>query len=133
MSESKKLFELGNFELHSGEVSKWKIECDALTEGDYKTCAYIVAEEWKLIYNGVKSIGGENSHIFAEKLREYQQNWAIGVNTLLIVDDVLTTGKSMQETYDIWKSAKNIKQIGVVIFARGKCQKWIRPIFQYNG
>jgi len=130
MSE-KNLFASGNFELHSSEQSNWKIECDVLTEDDYETLAYIVAKEWKLMYNGVKSIEGNNSYIFAEKLRNYQQNWTNGINTLLIVDDVLTTGHSMQNVYDIWEDAKNINLIGVVIFARGECPKWIRPIFQY--
>ena len=128
--KGKNLFALENFELHSGKKVHWKIECDALTEDDYETLAWIVSKEWKVVYNGVKAIEGENSYIFAEKLRTYQQNWAFGINTILIIDDVLTTGQSMQKVHDIWKSAKNIKQIGVVIFARGKCPDWVRPIFQ---
>ena len=126
----KNLFQLGEFVLHSGQNTAWKIECDSLKERDYATLAYIVANEWKLKFNGVKSIEGDNSYIFAEKLRKYQENWTNTVNALLIVDDVLTTGHSIQEVYDLWEGAKNINQIGVVIFARGKCPKWVRPIFQ---
>lgn len=45
---------------------------------------------------------------------------------LLIVDDVLTTGISMQEMRDRFPLEE---AIGVVIFARGQCPDWIRPIF----
>jgi len=123
------LFQLGNFVLHSGKQAQWKIECDALTGEDYEALAWIVANEWKLKYNGVKEIerGGRP---FAEKLRQYQQNWTKGVNTVLIVDDVLTTGRSMDEMYESLRDAKNIRLMGVVIFARGKCPEWVRPIFQ---
>jgi orotate phosphoribosyltransferase len=44
----------------------------------------------------------------------------------LIVDDVLTTGKSMEE---MRKKHSNVLTIGVVLFARGKCPKWVEPIF----
>lgn len=125
----KTLFQLGDFMVHSNNQSQWKIECDTLIDEDYETLAWIVAMEWNLKYNGVKAIetGG---HIFGTKLRKYQQNWTKRINTLLIVDDVLTTGRSMNEIYEVWKDAKNIRLIGVIIFARGKCPEWVRPIFQ---
>jgi len=123
------LFQVGNFTLHSGSKSNWKIDCDALTDDDYEALAWIVAKEWGLRYNGVKAIE-RGGHVFAEKLRQYQQSWINGVNTLLIVDDVLTTGRSMEEVFEIWADAKNIRLNGVVIFARGKCPEWVKPIFQ---
>lgn len=44
----------------------------------------------------------------------------------LIVDDVLTTGKSMQEMREklLWTNT-----CGYVIFARGYCMPWINALF----
>ena len=125
------LFQLGDFALHSGKKSRWKIDCDTLTDEDYETLAWVVAMEWNLEYNGVKAIE-RGGHILAEKLRQYQQSWTKGINTLLILDDVLTSGRSIEEVFEAWKDAKNIRLIGVVIFARGKCPSWVRPIFQMH-
>jgi len=33
------LFQFGDFSLHSGSKSKWKIECDALTDEDVEALA----------------------------------------------------------------------------------------------
>jgi len=50
----------------------------------------------------------------------------------LIVDDVLTTGRTIEEArYSTWaENPKNGDVFGVVIFARGKCPDWVYPIFQ---
>lgn len=48
-------------------------------------------------------------------------------NGLLIVDDVLTTGDSMERVRRVRSEA--IVQ-GAVIFARGECPDWITPLFQ---
>jgi hypothetical protein len=47
----------------------------------------------------------------------------------LIVDDVLTTGTSMEEARKQlgWDDAT-----GIVIFARGRCPDWILPIFDMH-
>ena len=96
----KKLFQLGEFALHSGKHSKWKIDCDILKGKDYETLAWIVAKEWNLRFSGVISIpiGGDR---FAEKLRKYEYKWT-EYKTVLIVDDVLTTGKSFEEERKKW-------------------------------
>ena len=44
--------------------------------------------------------------------------------TLLIVDDVLTTGESMEK-----QRASRKDTIGAVIFARGVCPAWVKPLF----
>lgn len=127
MEEKKNnLFALGNHELHSGKQSKWKIECDALTGEDYKTLAWIVAKDWGIVFGDVVSIptGGNR---FAEKLIKYRKREAS--STILIVDDVLSTGESMNKFYDLYPMKL---KIGIVVFARGKCPKWVRSIFQYT-
>jgi hypoxanthine phosphoribosyltransferase len=56
----------------------------------------------------------------------------LDARSVLIVDDVLTTGASMEQTRGRFEgSAEQIR--GVVIFARAKCPDWITTIFQLNG
>jgi RIO-like serine/threonine protein kinase len=43
----------------------------------------------------------------------------------LIVDDVLTTGQSMEET----RHYVHGDVIGYVVFARGECPDWIKALF----
>jgi len=133
MKKSLNLFQLGDFKLHSGKKSQWKIDCDALTEKDYETLAWIVGEEWKMMFRIVYGIptGGLK---FVKALDLYKKEDS---NVVLIVDDVLTTGRSMEEKKTeielFYQHNENITTIvGVVIFARGKCPKWVRPIFQMN-
>ena len=45
----------------------------------------------------------------------------------LIVDDVLSTGASMEEA-----RKQFLDPIGVVIFARGQCPDWVYPVFEMH-
>lgn len=116
------LFERKSFIMHSGEKSDFKIECDALTDEDIETLALLISKKYKFcnVY-GVPS-GGT---ILEQALVKYMTNDP--KDSLLIVDDVLTSGGSMEEV----RERLNNKHIqGVVIFARGKCPDWVTPIFQ---
>ena len=44
------LFQLGNFVSHAGNELEWKIECDALTDEDIETFAYLISKKYKTIY-----------------------------------------------------------------------------------
>jgi orotate phosphoribosyltransferase len=114
------LFNYGSFQLHSGDTSHWKIDCDALSDEDWETLAFMIQSEIK--FGSVIGIpkGGIK---LAAALEKYRTN---GYPTL-IVDDVLTTGKSMNNL-----KTQNPDAVGVVVFARDKCPKWITPIFQYS-
>lgn len=114
------IFQTGEFSLHSGGVSNFKIECDELSDADLETIAMLISE--KFDFNFVIGIptGGE---ALAEKLEKYVNEYA---SKTLIVDDVLSTGSSMED-YHYLAGQENI---GVVIFARGSCSDWITPIFQ---
>lgn len=57
----------------------------------------------------------------AEALKLYVTEGA-----LLIVDDVLTTGASMEE----FRNGR--EALGAVIFARGHCPSWVVPLFQMD-
>lgn len=53
----------------------------------------------------------------------------------LIVDDVLTTGASMEKakTELLAEARPGTKVIGLVAFARGPCPPWVKAVFTYNG
>jgi hypoxanthine phosphoribosyltransferase len=115
------LFQKKEITLHSGDVSYFKIECDALTDGDIETLAYIISR--KYTFYDVVGIPRGGIRI-ANALQKYASNSPLKI--LLIVDDVLTTGKSMEKAREMFG---NVLSQGVVLFARGKCPKWVEPIF----
>jgi hypothetical protein len=112
------IFENKAFVSHAGVELLFKIECDALGDDDLETLANVVLR--KLVFGSVVGIprGGIR---FARVL----EKCCVPGAPPLIVDDVYTTGKSMEE-------ARKEGAIGVVIFARGECPEWIYPIFQLS-
>ena len=113
------LFQYGDFVLHSGAHSKLKIDCDALSDEDWQTFASIIAS--KMAFRAVEGVP-EGGLKLAHYLRPYQTPIHRGM--LLIVDDVLTTGTSMEV------QRRRRKAAGVVVFARGPCPAWVAPIFK---
>jgi orotate phosphoribosyltransferase len=109
------LFQSGIFTLASGQTVNFKIECDALTEQDWKTLARIAAYVLPPFGNviGVPTGGLP----FAEALEEHAT-----VGPLLVADDVLTTGGSIGKYM-----AKG--DLGVVVFARGPCPPGVTALF----
>lgn len=113
------LFGIGAYTLHSGQLTNFKIDCDALTDEDIAACAMLIAD---LVppFGHVEGVptGGDR---LAEALQKYV---ADGVDQLLIVDDVMTTGASMEQ-YRAGREA-----YGAVIFSRASdWPSWIRPLF----
>jgi orotate phosphoribosyltransferase len=121
----KPLFQLGNFKLHSGGESIFKIDCDVLSDEDWECIAALVAK--KQSFKEVIGIpkGGLK---FAKALEKYCQKDRDNLPTL-IADDVLTTGTSMGEA-----KAKLHEEpcVGVVLFARGECPWWVVPVFTFD-
>ena len=115
------LFRLGNFKSHSGETLSWKIDCDVLTGEDWECLASMIVDKvggfGKL--EGVPK--GGLALVEALKFHRYRSG------PLLIVDDVLTTGRSMK-AHRAGRDA-----IGAVVFARGPCPSWVIPLFQMGG
>jgi len=118
------LFQYKKFTLHSGGTSYFKIECDALTDQDYQTFAKILSK--KIKFRKVYGIprGGIP---FENAFKEYESN---DNNNLLIVDDVFTTGNSMEEAKKKFLDMGYDNIFGVVVFARNDCTEWIKPIFK---
>jgi len=120
------LFEKKNFVMHSGEKSNFKIECDALTDGDIETLAYLISKRFE--FNGVYGVPSGGKRL-AKALKKYVTKKTMDY---LIVDDVLTTGTSMEEARK--KLMRHEPIIGVVLFSRSKSpiKKWIRPMFNMS-
>lgn len=115
-------FQSGSFTLHSGASSSWKIECDALTATDWDTLASLIYQRHPLFHRveGVPRGGIP----LEQRLSHYATP---GDYPLLIVDDVLTTGASMEAQRQGRPSC-----IGAVVFARRSVwPSWIHPVFVY--
>src|SRR5438552_1748511 len=116
------LFQRGDFTLNSGQKSKWKIECDALTADDWAGLAAMAVE--RLPPFGAVMGVPRGGLPFEAALRPYCNPL---VSTFLVADDVLTTGGSMirflqQVSIPSYKSI-----IGICVFARGEPMPWVMP------
>ena len=101
------LFQLGNFLLHSGKESNFKIECDALTDQDWWALARMIADRCQF-----RSVIGipRGGALLANRLRSCIDRTA---RNDLVVDDVWTTGGSMGVYLNFGGPV-----IGYVVFAR---------------
>lgn len=132
------LFQQGDFTLNSGAKSTWKLECDALTDADWDGVAAMV----RLLVPQYRTVIGipRGGLKLAERLRPHA---IAGPLPILVVDDVLTTGGSMEKVrkelieemhdqqgdrFSVFNPENRID--GVVLFARGLCPWWIKAIFQ---
>lgn len=114
--EGVSLFRTGSFSLASGESSRWKIDCDALTDDDWKALAVMAVEmlaPFQSVY-GVPS-GGCPFELALAKYETGRRD-----DPVLIVDDVWTTGGSWRRFRDQYLPGA---VHGCVVFAR-------RPIDQ---
>ena len=120
------LFLNGRFELHSGEVSFFKIDCDALTDRDIQCLAMMIAQRVPP-FGTVEGVPTGGTRL-ADALRVYARpgplrRGSFGAKELLIVDDVWTTGASMENQ----RGSRDA--IGAVIFARRQPASWVTPLF----
>ena len=130
------LFEKKDFVGHSGLHMQYKIESEALTQEDWDTLAFIVCDKIRRLneahYKGSairKVVGVPRGGIpFAGAIERYlAANGGMDPNGItLILDDVLTTGDSMEEAK---KKEGDKNAYGVVVFARGECPSWVKPLF----
>jgi hypothetical protein len=125
---AKNLFQLGDFTLHSGAKAKWKLECDALADADWKALAEMIAQ----MVGPFSSVEGipQGGLKLAEYLDKYKTSEP-GFH--LIVNDVLTTGGSLIRARAAYLAdpAHSATQVdGAVVFAQGRCPAWVRALFQ---
>lgn len=125
------MIEFGWFSTHSKFQLPWKINCDDLTDKDWRELAKLIAGKFSfnLVFGvpsgGLKLAKALMPHV-AHPLTSMDRTYP-----KLIVDDVLTTGNSMNEWRDKF-CYKYETPVGVVVFARGPCPDWIWPIFSVN-
>lgn len=115
------LFIDNEFTGHAGTRLSFKIECDALTYEDIQTIASIIARN----HTFSRVCGVPRGGL---RLAEALQKHLSPDGLTLIVDDVLTSGMSMEEA----RKEHGEETLGVVVFARGPCPEWVRPVFQLS-
>jgi orotate phosphoribosyltransferase len=119
------LFEIGDFILHSGQRTNFRINCDVLT-----------AEVWRAIAAFAAPIIGDFTQIHSiprggDALANAMQPYANFAPTprsvtVLICDDVLTTGASMKKAQNMYP---DVRTKGLVLYARGPAPNWIKVVF----
>lgn len=120
------IFKKGHFNLHSGQQSNFKIDCDGLSDEDIETIAAMLNEILPP-FGAVEGIP-EGGLRLAQAMRKYsrtsveRRGW-YGARSLLIVDDVFTTGGSME------RQRAGRDALGAVIFARNETPYWITPLW----
>lgn len=122
------LFNVGWFRLHSSKWSDFKIDCDALSPQDLHAAAAWMSRNVLLPFGKVKGIprGG------VALAHEFESFIDKDAERILIVDDVSTTGASM-EMAKIGLAIHNREiVIGAVLFWRGEQAPpaWISPLFR---
>jgi len=119
------LFKFGDITLHSGSTSNFKIDCDALSDEDIHAIAQLLAVRLPAFRHveGVPTGGLRLAEAMKWMKGPAPVYWPPDKPMLLIVDDVLTTGQSMEE------HRAGRPAIGAVIFARGECPDWVTPLF----
>jgi orotate phosphoribosyltransferase len=112
------LFRAGDFTLAGGRRSWWRIDCDALAADDWAVLARLAAERLPP-FGDVEGVplGGLP---FAAALRPHATP---DCSTLLIAEDVVTTGGSME------RFREGRAALGVAAFCRGRCPPWVTPLF----
>lgn len=126
------LFQIGDFTLASGERTRWKIECDALTPTDWDALALMTMERFPHRFVEVVGVprGGEP---FANALDLYTDLDAMS-RRALVVDDVWTTGGSMERFVEQHAELVALDYMGhldrAVVFARSPVPEGVVALFQ---
>jgi hypothetical protein len=121
------LFQSIDFKSHSGLDLNWRIECDALSDDEWFTISKMIME---LTPPFQQAVGIPEGGV---KLGKLLNEHATGneKDPICIVDDVLTTGESMEyflEQYS--RNRRPFMAIGWVVFARVRTPDWITALFQ---
>ena len=120
------LFQKLDFKSHSGLDLTWKIEMDAPSHGEWECIAQMIME---LTPPFKEAIGIPRGGYILGKLMN-KHGTGKREDPICIVDDVLTTGGSMNEfrTKRQWRNPS--KYIGWVVFARSQPPDWVTALFQ---
>mgnify|MGYP000305909674 CR=1 FL=1 len=118
------LFQSIDFKSHSGLDLSWKIECDALQDGEWFTLSKMIME---LSPPFSKAVGIPRGGVkLGNLLKQYGTKKK--EDPICIVDDVLTTGGSMIEYAETEFKGEDV--IGWTVFARGQMPEWVNALFR---
>ena len=120
------LFQRIDFTSHSGLDLTWKIEMDALTRDEWECIAHMINE---LSPPFKEAIGIPRGGVKLGKLLNLHGTGK-REDPICIVDDVLTTGGSMNEFKQKRHWRNPSKYIGWVVFARNKPPSSVKALFQ---
>ena len=121
------LFKSINFKSHSGLNLSWKIECNALSDPEWFTISKMIME---LTPPFREALGIPRGGV---KLGDLLNEHATGneKDPICIVDDVLTTGESMEDFLTQYqRNRRPFTVMGWVVFARDRCPPWVAALFQ---
>jgi hypothetical protein len=122
------LFKSVDFKSHSGLDLSWKIECDVLSDSEWFTIKKMILERTPPFREAVGIPTG------GTKLGDLLNEHGTGKeeDPICIVDDVLTTGESMENFLSLRgiEGKSVMPAIGWVVFARGQCPGWVTSLFQ---
>ena len=121
------LFQSINFKSHSGLDLSWKIEMDVLSDREWFTIKKMIME---ITPPFREAVGIPRGGTFLGDLLNEHATGKEG-DPVCIVDDVLTTGESME--YFVTQYRRNRRPftaIGWVVFARGQTPDWVQALFQ---
>ena len=119
------IFQEVDFKSHSGLDLSWKIECDGVSKKEWKCLSEMIMDYEKRPFQSAIGIPRGGVMLGSYLNQHSTQN---PDDPYLIVDDVLTTGGSMEDFRKEHFSKKNV--IGWVVFARGFPPQWCRALFQ---
>jgi hypothetical protein len=106
------MFEYGAFRSHSGLILPWKLNCDDFTDRDWDCVSRIIAR--KFAY--AKVFGVPTGGL---KMAEACNRFTAEGYPILIVDDVLTLGSSIEEQRAKAKrDYPGVPTFGVTVFSR---------------
>ena len=121
------LFRSINFKSHSGLDLSWKIEMDVLSDREWFTIKKMIME---ITPPFREAVGIPRGGAFLGDLLNEHATGKEG-DPVCIVDDVLTTGESME--YFVTQYRRNrcpFTAIGWVVFARVQPPDWVQALFQ---
>ena len=120
------LFQKVNFKSHAGLDLTWKIEMDALSRDEWECIAEMIIE---LSVPFREAVGIPRGGTILGTLLN-QHGTGKREHPICIVDDVLTTGGSMNEFKRKRQWRNPTKYIGWVVFARSRPPDWVNVLFQ---